>query len=133
MAGLFVFDRVEPMADRIRILLVEDEPLWQQGIAALLQAEPCFELVATQDDYDGAVQAFESLGPDAVLLDWKIRGAQDGLAVGDYLLSQGLPSHRIVLISGSEASMIPSHPFLFVPKSRIAAELLPLLTSVTIR
>ncbi len=116
----------------VRVLLVEDEPLWQQGIHSLFEADPRFELVGVADAFDTALQAFHQAKPEVVLLDWKIKGAQDGLAVGERLLSEGLPPERIILISGSEPSMIPKHPFLFVPKSRIAGELLPLLESVTI-
>lgn len=120
------------MSAPVRILLVEDEPLWQQGVEALLDANPRFTLVAVADDYEGALASFERARPEVVLLDWKIRGSRDGLEVGRHLLTQGVPSHRIILISGSEPSSIPGHPFLFVPKSRIAGELLPVLESVTI-
>lgn len=116
----------------IRVLLVEDEPLWQQGVEALLGSDPRFELIGTADQYEEALRLFADTRPEAVLLDWKIKGSRDGLAVGEQLLTEGLPPERIILISGSEPSSIPSHPFLFVPKSRIASELLPLLESVTI-
>jgi CheY-like chemotaxis protein len=122
----------EGMSQPIRILLVEDEPLWQLGIQSLLETDARFQLAAIVDHFEAAMQAFAEKRPTAVLLDWKIRGTRDGLELGAQLLKEGLPPERIILISGSEASSIPSHPFLFVPKSRIANELLPLLESVTI-
>lgn len=118
------------MPDLIKVLLVEDELLWQQGVEALLDSSGHFSLMAVADSYDAAVSAFQKHQPQVVLLDWKIRGERDGLAVGDYLLQAGLPPERIVLISGSTPSSIPPHPFLFVPKSRLSDELLPLLESV---
>jgi DNA-binding NarL/FixJ family response regulator len=120
------------MESPIRVLLVEDEPLWQVGVEGLLASDSRFELVGVADDYDAALKTFAERHPQVVLLDWKIKGDRDGLAVGNRLLNEGVPPERIVLISGSEPTSIPPHPFLFVPKSRIASELLPLLESVTI-
>jgi DNA-binding NarL/FixJ family response regulator len=119
------------MQTPVPILLVEDEPLWQLGIEALLAENARFSLVGITDHFEAAVQSFQTLHPQIVLLDWKIKGQPDGLAVGEWLLKAGLPSERVVLISGSNPSSIPQHPFLFVPKNRISNELLPLLESIT--
>lgn len=116
----------------VRILLIEDEPNWQLGIGELLSTDPRFELVGMADNYRDAIQAYQQKQPQAVLLDWQIRGEQDGLDIGHAFLQAGLPSERIVLISGANPSSIPKHPFLYVPKNRLYDELLPLLASVTI-
>lgn len=116
----------------IRILLVEDETPWQEGIAALLSSDFRFRLVGIADNFDEALEAYEEQHPDMVLLDWKIQGARDGLAVGNALLEKGLPAERIILISGSSPSSIPPHPFLYIPKLQIGDDLIPLLASVTI-
>lgn len=116
----------------VRVLLVEDEPLWQQGIQSLLASDPRFVLAGVADQYEQALALYREIQPGVVLLDWKIRGERDGLAVGEQLLLQGLPAERIIVISGSSPSLIPAHPFLFVPKSQIAGDLLPLMISVTI-
>ena len=120
----------ETQTGTVRILLVEDEPLWQQGVDILLSSDPRFDLLEPAEDYETALARFAEIRPDIVLLDWKIKGEQDGLAVGEALLSQGIPPERIVLISGSDPSSIPAHPYLFVPKHRMASELLPLLQSL---
>jgi DNA-binding NarL/FixJ family response regulator len=111
-------------------LLVEDDPLWQQGIQLLLSSDAYFKLAGTVDCYQDAIRSFQALNPQVVLLDWKIRGEPDGLAVGEWLLKTGLPPERIVLISGSSPSSIPAHPFLFIPKHQIGSELIPLLKSL---
>lgn len=120
------------MNSPIRILLVEDESLWQEAIAVLLSSDFRFRLVGIADNFEEALQLYDEQQPDVVLLDWKIQGEQDGLAVGNALLSKGLSPERMVLISGSSPSSIPTHPFLYIPKNRIGDELLPLLASVTI-
>ena len=78
------------------------------------------------------MQLYSRTQPDAVLLDWQINGIKDGIDVGKDILAKGLPSERIILISGANPSSIPKHPFLYIPKSRLADELLSLLDSVTI-
>jgi len=120
------------MSAPIRILLVEDEPLWQQGVRSLLEADGRFELIGVAESFDEALDEFAEKKPEAVLLDWKIKGSRDGMDVGHKLLEEGLPAERIILISGSDPGMIPAHPFLFVPKSRIGSDLVGLLASVTI-
>jgi len=114
----------------IRILLVEDEPLWQEGVRALLENNSRYVLVGVAEDFESALSDFQTFHPQIILLDWKIRGAQDGLAVGAWLMGQGVSPGHIVLISSSSPSSIPAHPFLHIPKSRLADELLPLLESV---
>ena len=118
------------MASPIRILLVEDEPAWQEGIRVLLATDPDLSLVAVTDTFDGAVAAYEANRPEIALLDWQIVGEKDGLAVGAWLEAQGMPTHRILLISGAPASTIPPHPYLAVPKPRLASELVMTIRSV---
>jgi len=112
------------------VLLVEDEPLWQEGIRALLTDSPHYRLVGVADDYASAVSLFESKKPRLILLDWKIRGEKDGLQVGQYLLHQGVQPEHIILISSSSASSIPPHPFLHIPKNKLSDELVSLLDAI---
>lgn len=116
-----------------RILLVEDTPAWQQGVRALLATNARFELIGVADCYEDAMRLFDEMQPDVALLDWQIRGERDGLAVGQAFLSRDLPLERIIMMSSSASSSLPTHPFLFVPKARLVDELLPLLESVTAR
>jgi len=115
----------------IKILLVEDDPFWQEGIQSLLNDHSDFRLVETVDNYEAALDAFERLNPDCVLLDWKIKGDRDGLCVGNALLEKGFVQERIIVISGSPVSSIPKHSFWSVGKPQIASDLIPLLESVT--
>jgi len=115
----------------VKILLVEDDPFWQEGIGSLLSGHSDFRLVETVDNYEAALDAFERLNPDCVLLDWKIKGDRDGLCVGNTLLEKGFQPERIVVISGSPVSSIPKHAFWSVGKLQIASDLIPLLETVT--
>ena len=64
---------------RTRVLLIEDNRLLREGIAAMLDGHGDFEVVAVSDDGD-AVQALKESGksPDVVLLDLaRDRGVRD--------------------------------------------------------
>jgi DNA-binding NarL/FixJ family response regulator len=115
----------------LRILLVEDEPLWQEGIKALISICDGWEVVAVADEYEAALQAFDATQPDVVLLDWKIRGDKDGLKVGESLVDKGFEPSRIILVTGSHPSLIPDLPYGYVPKQSIGAQLTDTIRSVT--
>lgn len=108
----------------LRVLLVEDEPMWQQGIAALLETDPEIELLSIVDNADDAEVFVAAEHPDVVLVDWKIKGPRDGLELARSLAQQ-LPVERIILVTGSPVEQIPEHSYGYVPKSRIASELIP--------
>ena len=118
-------------SDRIRILLVEDEIAWQQAIEALVGTVEHWGVVGFADNFPDAMVSFEESKPDVVLLDWQIKGYQDGLAVGEAMVEHGFPVERIILVSGAEQAMIPQHPYGYVPKHLIASRLIPTIQRVT--
>ncbi len=60
--------------EKIRVLLIEDNRLLREGIAAMLEREPDFEIIARSEDGD-ARQKLKSKNknPDIVLLDLGLR------------------------------------------------------------
>ena len=109
------------LGQHIKVLLVEDEPLWQQGIAALLDLEDDMLLEGVAESYNEAITVYSKVNPDIVLLDWKILGAKDGLDVAKTLFEQGHPKEKLILVSGSSRDLIPDLWFSFVPKPEIAS------------
>ena len=57
------------MSDRIRTLVVDDEPAARRGICLLLEDDPEIEVVGTCSDGAEAVESLRSLEPDLVFLD----------------------------------------------------------------
>jgi DNA-binding NarL/FixJ family response regulator len=53
----------------IRILAVDDHPLFLEGIAAILEGEPDMSLVADASDGGEAIQQFRTHRPDIILMD----------------------------------------------------------------
>ena len=111
----------------VPVLLVEDDAEWRKAIETLLEPHPYFQLVASVDCFEDALDAFDAHHPQMALLDWQIAGKQDGLAVGKALMERGLDAHTMIVVSGSPPASIPTHPFRFVAKSRIACDLLQVM------
>jgi two-component system LytT family response regulator len=55
--------------NRLRVLVVDDEPLARTGLAQLVRQDPELECVGECADGQAAIEAIESLKPDLVLLD----------------------------------------------------------------
>jgi YesN/AraC family two-component response regulator len=106
----------------IRVLLVEDEVMWQQGVTALLAVEPEIKLIGVVDNANDAEVFFDAEKPDILLIDWKIRGARDGLELAKAMEAK-LPAHRMILVTGSPPDQVPPHPYGYVPKPKIVSDL----------
>jgi DNA-binding NarL/FixJ family response regulator len=63
----------------MRLLLVDDHPVFLEGLAEALARQADFEIAGMATDSDAAVAACQRLAPDLVLLDLVMRGL-DGLA-----------------------------------------------------
>ena len=59
---------------RIRVLSIDDHPLFQQGIAAIINCQPDMSLVGAASNGTEAINAFRSLRPDITLMDLNLPG-----------------------------------------------------------
>lgn len=55
--------------DKITVLLVDDHPLWREGLRQVLNLEIDIEVIGEVADGDQAIQRITELKPDVVLLD----------------------------------------------------------------
>lgn len=62
------------MPSKLRILLADDHPLFREGVAHSLGAEPDFEVIAQAGSGEEAVEMALRLHPDIVLLDVSMAG-----------------------------------------------------------
>ena len=69
---------MRPVADRIRVLLVDDHAMFREGVRSLLEGEPDMEVVGEVEDGRAAVETALALRPDVVLMDITMPGL-DGI------------------------------------------------------
>lgn len=62
-------------ADGIRVVLLDDQNLFRDGIANLLGSQPGIEIVACADNAAAGVEAIRKLRPDVALLGWSAASA----------------------------------------------------------
>jgi DNA-binding NarL/FixJ family response regulator len=60
------------VADRIRVLSVDDHPLLREGIAAIINSQPDMLLVAAASTGQEGIQKFRELQPDVTLMDLRL-------------------------------------------------------------
>lgn len=62
------------MGDRIRVVVVDDHPLFRDGMTGLLATVPDVDVVGTAGDGEQAVATCAALRPDVVLMDLNLPG-----------------------------------------------------------
>ena len=81
----------------IRLLLADDQALVRSALAALLELEDDFEVVAQVGRGDEVLDAARASDPDVALLDIEMPGL-DGLAAAAVLAEQ-LPACRVIILT----------------------------------
>lgn len=92
--------------ERIRILLVDDEPLVRTGLRMRLSVEADIAVVGETGSGEDALIDAEALQPDVVLLDYRM-SPMDGIETLRVLKATGSDA-SVVMLSGQEiASLAP--------------------------
>lgn len=86
--------------DPIRIVIVDDHPLFREGVAATLTAETDMEVVGQGENADEALTLALTLLPDVLLLDIAMPGS--GLQAAR-AVTEACPVTKIVMLTFSEA------------------------------
>src|SRR5579875_1413940 len=89
---------MRPDPDRVRVMIVDDHPIWRDGTARYL-AEAGYEVAATAGDGAQAVRIVAAARPDVVLLDLNLPD-RPGAEVTRQLLAAHPPA-RILMLSAS--------------------------------
>ena len=82
----------------IRVLLVDDEPMFLEALTALLEHDERISIVATADSGEEAVDLARERKPDVALVDLAMPGL-DGYALTRELVASE-PWTRVVAVSG---------------------------------
>ena len=85
------------MSGSIRLLLADDQALVRSALAALLELEDDFEVVAQVGRGDEVLDAARASDPDVALLDIEMPGL-DGLAAAA-VLAERVPACRVIILT----------------------------------
>jgi DNA-binding NarL/FixJ family response regulator len=85
-------------SNKITLLIVDDHPLFRQGVSDALSLEPDMKVIGQLSSGDEAVDSIRSLKPAIVLLDVNLPG-MNGQQITHQVTMEKLPS-RIVLMTG---------------------------------
>ncbi len=82
----------------IRLIVVDDHPLFRQGVADTLSLEPGFQIIAQASDGEQAFALIQSLKPDVAILDVNLPG-MNGQQLTHAICSEKLPT-RVIMLTG---------------------------------
>src|SRR5512135_582336 len=88
------------MSERIQIVIIDDHPLFRDGVIQTLQAEADIEIVGQTTTAAEAVRLAGELLPDVILLDITIPGG--GLNAARMIAATS-PVTKIIMLTASEA------------------------------
>jgi two-component system, NarL family, nitrate/nitrite response regulator NarL len=94
---------MHPENPRVRVLVVDDEPLFIQMVEALLARDGRVEVVGKAENGREAVALALSLVPDVILMDISMP-IMDGVEAARLICSRD-PSARILMLTGSSFSV----------------------------
>jgi DNA-binding NarL/FixJ family response regulator len=80
-----------------RVLIVDDHPIFRDGLAGLLATVPEVEVVGTAGTAEEALAALQATQPDVVLMDINLPGASGVEATGR--ASQVAPSTAVLMVT----------------------------------
>jgi len=95
------------MADKIKILLVDDHAMFRAGIRALIEAEDRLEVVGEASTGDEGVDRVRELKPDVVVMDLAMPGS-NGLEATRRISALQLDTNVLVLtVHAEEEYLVP--------------------------
>jgi two-component system, NarL family, nitrate/nitrite response regulator NarL len=118
---------VAPTMQRsIRVLIVDDEPLFTEMLQALLQVEEGIEVVGTAQDGRQAVELANDLDPDLIVMDVSMP-VLDGIEATREIREQNPNATILILTGGSNIAEIDqartAGAAAYLTKDRIGGEL----------
>ncbi len=89
------------MSGRIKVLIVDDHPLFRQGLRQVVEADQRFELVGEAGDGKIALQLIVEKKPDIAVLDVNLPGLS-GLEIARRLQGKRSPTQIVILTMYNE-------------------------------
>lgn len=84
----------------VKVLIVDDHALFRQGVSAILKSQPNLSVVGEAPDGRAAVTMYQSLHPDAVIMDINMP-VMDGIEA-TRIIKEADPNARILILTVSD-------------------------------
>ncbi|HVE93940.1 MAG TPA: BTAD domain-containing putative transcriptional regulator [Acidimicrobiales bacterium] len=93
-------------ADAVRVLLVDDHPMWRAAVRNAVERDPSMRVVAEAEDGEAAVTAASEASPDVVLMDLHLPRLTGAEATAQIVAAS--PTTRVLMLSasGEEADVL---------------------------
>ncbi len=88
----------DPILNKITVMVVDDHPVWRQGLRYLIDEEEHIEVIAESQDGEVALQMARELRPDVILLDINLP-RMNGLQIATRLKAERNDA-KIVMLTG---------------------------------